>query len=393
MAPKLFMASAILTLVFASGVAAQVLRDPYVSSGVGSYRFYKDVENLSIKVPTVVEVSFAEDLIERPLFAVFDRTEGIFEPSFFKQETLLNETPVSISPTSSGLYQNRMLDKDIRTYADFPLPNDRQGEVQLTLTSVTPIISSSLMLLLDNNVAMPTSIEIRASVDNQERIVVAKKAMTQSTINFPQTTSDYWKIDMTFSQPLRISELRLIQDNAKRSSTRTLRFLAQPGHAYRIYFDPDKSITIPVREMGNLASAKEVLAVKASQPQNNPNYVIADSDNDDVPDIRDNCISHPNTDQLDVNGNGRGDVCDDFDQDGRINSQDNCPNHPNLDQKDRDSDGSGDVCDKEESRVTERYPWIPWVGIGFAALVLATLFILTARAKGLPKGGEGSQQE
>lgn len=388
MAPKLLMASAILALVFASGAEAQGLRDPHVSSGFSSYRFYKDVENLSIKVPAVVEVSFAEDFIERPLFGVFDRTEGIFEPSFFKQETLLNETLVSISPTSSGFYQDRMLDKDIRTYADFPLPNDKQGEIQLTLTSVTPIISSSLMLLLDNNVAMPTSIEIRASVDNQERIVVAKKSMTQSTINFPQTTSDYWKIDMTFSQPLRISELRLIQDNAKKSSTRTLRFLAQPDHAYRIYFDPDKSTTIPTREMGNLASAKEVLVVKTSQPQNNPSYVVADSDNDDVPDIRDNCISHSNTDQLDLNGNGRGDVCDDFDQDGRINSQDNCPNHPNLDQKDRDSDGSGDVCDKEESRVTERYPWIPWVGIGFAALVLGLLFALMARAKGLPKVDE-----
>ena len=114
--------------------------------------------------------------------------------------------------------------------------------------------------------------------------------------------------------------------------------------------------------------------------QNNPNYIIADTDNDGVPDISDNCVSLPNSDQLDVNNNLRGDSCDDFDQDGLINAKDNCPNNPNRDQKDTDSDGGGDVCDKEESRITEQHAWIPWVGMGFAALVLVTLLALTVRS-------------
>jgi len=113
-------------------------------------------------------------------------------------------------------------------------------------------------------------------------------------------------------------------------------------------------------------------------------------DSDGVPDIRDNCVSVSNSDQQDINNNGRGDACDDFDQDGIINSKDNCPDNPNRDQRDTDSDGVGDVCDKEESRITERYPWIPWVGIGFAAVVLIVLLVLTARATP-PTNQEDSQ--
>ena len=111
----------------------------------------------------------------------------------------------------------------------------------------------------------------------------------------------------------------------------------------------------------------------------------ADTDNDGVPDIEDNCTSFFNSDQADVNGNSRGDVCDDFDQDGLLNVADNCPDNPNWDQRDTDGDGIGDTCDGEESRLTEQHPWVPWVGIGFAALVLISLFVMTARSSSSQK--------
>jgi len=123
-------------------------------------------------------------------------------------------------------------------------------------------------------------------------------------------------------------------------------------------------------------------------PQANPRYVAADIDEDGVPDRLDNCVSVSNADQADVNGNGRGDSCDDFDRDGRINSLDNCPNQPNARQADVDSDGIGDVCDEEESRLTERYTWVPWVGIGFAIVVLIVLFTVTARHTMKSRGQE-----
>lgn len=366
---------------------AQGLQQNSISSVINAYRFYKDIDNISISVPTVVEIPFAADFIERFDFAVLDKTINSFEPHFFKQETLVNEVPVSVTTNPNAGSASRMIDKDTRTYADFPLPENAQGQVQITLTSANPITSSILTILLDNNVALPTSVEIRAFVDGQNRIVVANRRMDQQTIRFPQTTSNRWQITFSYGQPLRISELRLNQDNAAKSNTRAIRFLAQAGHSYRIYFDPDRSAKAPVGEAGNLVSAQDVLVIPAVSTQNNPNYLIADIDNDGVPDIRDNCVSISNPDQQDINNNGRGDVCDDFDQDGLINSKDNCPDNPNRDQRDTDSDGIGDICDKEESRITERYPWIPWVGIGFAAVVLIVLLVLTARATYKTKRG------
>lgn len=380
MKSKILILSIFLTFGFVIIASAQGLQQNSISSVISAYRFYKDIDSISINVPTVVEIPFATDFIERFDFAVLDKTTNSFEPHYFKQETLVNEIPVSVStiPNTGGV--NRMVDKDTRTYADFLLPENTQGQVQITLSSPSPITSSILTILLDNNVALPTSVEIRAFVDGQNRIVVANRRMDQQTIRFPQTTSNRWQITFSYGQPLRISELRLNQDNATKSSTRAIRFLAQPNHSYRIYFDPDRSAKAPVGEAGNLASAQDVLVAQASPSQNNPNYVIADTDSDGVPNVRDNCVSISNSDQQDVNNNGRGDVCDDFDQDGIINSKDNCPDNPNRDQRDTDSDGIGDVCDKQESRITEQYPWIPWVGIGFAAVVLIVLLALTARA-------------
>ena len=74
-----------------------------------------------------------------------------------------------------------------------------------------------------------------------------------------------------------------------------------------------------------------------------------DSDGDGIVDESDNCPSVSNTDQLDTDGDGVGDVCDpDDDGDGIIDTKDNCPLTANPDQLDTDSDGEGDVCDTDD---------------------------------------------
>lgn len=370
-----------LTFSLAVTVNAQDSQQNSATSIISAYRSYKDIDTPQINVPTVVEVSFASDFIERLDFVVFDNVTSSFEPYFFREETLINEVPVSVSAIPGTASASMMLDKNIRTYADFLLPESTQGQAQITLSSTKPITASSFTALLDNNVALPNSVEVRAFVGGQNRIVVASRRMEQQTVHFPQTTSNKWQITFTYGQPLRISELRLNQDSVEKSSARVVRFLAQQGHSYRIYFDPDRAMSVAVGEAGNLASAQDVLKISTTLPQNNSEYVIADVDNDGIPDVSDNCVSLSNSDQQDVNNNGRGDVCDDFDQDGVINHRDNCPDNPNRDQRDEDSDGVGDVCDGEESRITEQYPWIPWVGMGFAAVILIALFVLTVRAK------------
>ena len=70
----------------------------------------------------------------------------------------------------------------------------------------------------------------------------------------------------------------------------------------------------------------------------------------------DNCDFAPNPDQMDIDGNGIGDVCDaappppfpelkDLDGDGFLDIDDNCPGISNPDQMDADGNGVGDACD------------------------------------------------
>ncbi|MGB5821286.1 MAG: thrombospondin type 3 repeat-containing protein [Saonia sp.] len=73
-----------------------------------------------------------------------------------------------------------------------------------------------------------------------------------------------------------------------------------------------------------------------------------DDDDDGILDVNDNCPLLANTDQLDTNNDGEGNICDtDDDDDGVLDFDDNCPLIPNPDQADGDGDGIGDVCDDD----------------------------------------------
>ena len=161
-----------------------------------------------------------------------------------------------------------------------------------------------------------------------------------------------------------------------------MRFLAVPKGEYRIYFNPDRqSNIIGVSESGDLQNDKDILKVSLGKRENNPLYTKADTDGDGVVDELDNCVNVKNPEQIDIDGNKKGDKCDDFDKDGVINDKDNCPNHPNYKQIDTDGDNIGDVCDGEESRITEKFPWLPLAGMGIVALVVAVLFVITLKKK------------
>ncbi len=74
----------------------------------------------------------------------------------------------------------------------------------------------------------------------------------------------------------------------------------------------------------------------------------SDTDGDGVADTVDNCPQDPNTDQLDNDMDGAGDVCDaDDDNDGTPDSQDAFPFDPAED-TDTDGDGIGDHADSDD---------------------------------------------
>ena len=66
----------------------------------------------------------------------------------------------------------------------------------------------------------------------------------------------------------------------------------------------------------------------AIELQSTPALATDDTDNDGVPDVIDNSPLVSNPDQIDLDGDGEGDVSDDFDHDGVWNPFDTCPDTP-----------------------------------------------------------------
>lgn len=370
----------LIILGFSGTALALVATQNIVLVDSSAFRQYKDIIPPSLIVPTVVEVPFVERFANTFDFLVLDTETNAPVPYLVVKKAKTNQPSISLIVGDSGILGNSMIDGDTDTFHEFSLPENGRGAVSLVLKGENPLTLSGLTLLLDNYVALPTSIEVRALISGQEMIILASTKMQNNSVVFPKTTAKEWKISLTHGQLLRIKELVLKDDDIRIENSQALRFLAQPGREYRIFFDADRAVHLETGESGNLSHDKDTRILQSVLPQSNIKYVLADTDGDGIPDINDNCVSVANSNQVDLDTNGRGDSCDDFDRDTIINSIDNCPNNPNNNQADTDADGAGDACDAEESRITEKYSWLPWAGMGFAGLVLVILLTTTMRS-------------
>lgn len=376
--------------VSAGEVWADELKDV---AGVSSFQKVIEVPNVKVWVPTVVAVPIPSPVSSGERYYVLDTQTETYVGSYVDREAVVTKAPVSVETTPFVYNAAAMVDEDRDTYAEFALPETGEGMVEIIVKTVEPIITSQLRLRLSPHVALPRTIEIKAYDERtgQMQLVVATKSMTDTVINFPEVRSNNFKITFKYSQLLRIAEFELVQEGTLSGYQNAVRFLAQPNRAYNIYYEADQRVSVVATETGDLVSDREVMTLPSYPVVSNRYYVPADVDGDGVRDTFDNCVNTANADQVDIDRNGRGDVCDDFDRDGLRNDSDNCVNQPNRDQLDTDHDGIGDACDTEESRFTERNPWVPWIGMGAAALVLLVLFALVARKPEI-EGGEKREE-
>jgi hypothetical protein len=343
------------------------------------------VISTNIIVPTVVELSVDSYGNDDRLLMVWSNTTQSRVPHYYKIDRQQVLVPITVSNEAENLIA--LTDKNDVTFVNFPLLNGEETVTQLMIEAETSVRASGVQVALASNVIAPKSVKVTAlnrelPLDSQigsQVLYTGQLLSTDGRIKFPATTADVWLVEFTHFQPLRLTEVSLVQESRPITESRTLRFLAQPNESYTLYSGASQPQTIG-RSGAALANAQLVVMGTLATKKQNPFYVESDQDNDGVIDRLDNCPFHPNPDQADIDGNGVGDVCDDWDLDGIINLLDNCPNIPNRDQRDTDGDGVGDACDDEESRLTEKYPWISWLGLFMAVMAIGSMFWLVQMA-------------
>ncbi len=364
-----------------------VYAQPFVDTS--AYRTYSSSVVPNVMVPTVVEVPLSQSRAESGEYLVLDVSTNTPIPSYFRET--FTSAPVSVSAQANGYPTSRLTDGNRFDGERFEVTSPGWNVVTIELSFPIPVTASRLALTLGRNVSYPSHVMVSVIDDsNSEQIVYNIAPFNDTSLSFIQTTARNWRISFTYVQPLQINEITLLQDSVEMFADRGLRFLAQPGGSYQIYRDADRSVSIAYGVQGDLVSDTGVVRIAPVSWMKNSLFVPVDSDSDRVPDTRDNCVTTANTNQDDIDQNGKGDACEDYDRDGYPSTSDNCPNIPNY-QQDTDGDGIGDECDAEESRFTERLPWVPWVGMGIAGFVLLGLFIFVAmdmRKKGdIQNGG------
>lgn len=379
-----FLVLGLLVPLLGGTASALVMVDPpFIPStdpdSLTSYKEVRQIEPQDIEVPTPVKVPLNNDELGTMRFALYNNNTNQLNPYHF--ESVVKYTyniTVETEPPVTNI--SNVSDENYSTYAEFPLATDGTGKVTLYISSEQPIDTSRLILSLDNNVALPTSIEIQALVGDVYKTVLAKTPMRYGGMAFPRTTSDSWVVTLEYSQLLRITEFSFNPTSNSGVVQKNIIFLMLPEQSYTLYSNSVGYSSSNIREAGNLSAAQDYIMLPYTKPSPNSLYTEPDTDSDGIPDSLDNCQWVKNSDQLDINKNDTGDACEDFDLDYVLNSQDNCPDVPNKDQRDNDGDGLGDACDSFESRLTEQYPWLPWTGIGFALAVLIIMFYLTAKS-------------
>jgi hypothetical protein len=367
----------LLSFTLSSGVALA-----QVESTLEPEAAYKNTTTIpanSFTIPTVVEIPFEGTNLNQNSFLVIETNTYSYVPHLWRDLKTVIKTPIQIYESSRLLpYLN---DSNQNTSEDFAIPSSGQGAVELVLTNPqTSFTSSEIRFDFGRNVTLPRMVAVYAAQSNgAETVVLATTTFPSSRVTFPTVTSNSLRVVIGYTQPLRINEVTVIEEEEDIVTTQGLRLLVQPGRLYEVLSNPDRSVTVTKSEGGNLRINQGVVLLATPTITDNPRYQPSDRDQDGIIDTLDNCPDASNGDQLDTNNNRIGDACEDFDRDTIINSLDNCPDQPNQDQADEDSDNIGDVCDQEESRLTEKYAWVLWAVMGLVGVILAGLFTVVIR--------------
>lgn len=351
--------------------------EPEIKNDITIFRTVYQPEVPQLTKPTVVSITF--DSEQKHDIAIMESDNNWPQP-WLKTQFYTEEMTVTDHSALDG-EPAYLIDNLYETSAEFNLDEDK-GEAFVELESEAPITSTSLRLYLDNQVDLPEKVIVKAFVDDTWKTVLAEKEedLNSTFVTFPETTAQKWRVEFKHTQPLRLWGMLFSEQRDDELKKIEYRWLARPEVTYNIYTEAATVPDLDLAEAGELKSKKiKPVPLQLGESAANPVFVEPDTDEDGVIDVKDNCVNLKNPEQVDIDKNGKGDACEDFDGDGILNAKDNCPQHPNQLQLDEDGDGIGDICDKQESRLTENLPWLPWVAMGIAAMLIGMIVMQTVK--------------
>lgn len=364
---------------------------------ISVYQTVSRIETPEFEIPTVVRVDVMADTLAyqdwKKLLLVEESTQTI-QPIQVQSNTL---SQVITRIEDGQEIQDESLQPENNSGFLFPFDKENEENTYTIQVSYTqPIMTEQLDLNFDTNVVSPFELTLSyEDIETKEDIVLFNRKRISSNLTpILYTSASEFTLVFYYDQPIQLNSISLAR-SIQNTISRSVYFLARPGETYALYSEPAGTVRdYREPEEGNyLSKANSAVPVTLLPDESNPDYIPPDEDNDGVINTEDNCIDVPNPDQEDLNRNGKGDACDDFDTDGVINARDNCIDVPNSRQIDTDGDGVGDKCDTEESRILERYVFLPWIGVAFGlSAVFLLLFLTLRKERQKNKTGNKNQQ-
>lgn len=280
-----------------------------------------------------------------------DRIQPYFTRSIYELNninTIVQESSATATPSSN------LVDKDLRTSTRFDFDKS-VGYSFITLKLDYAISTTNLSFYLDSNVQNPEEIAIQAKDSKQSatfQTVISRRENASTSISFPETFADTFKIEFFHRQPLRIQEIEIGKPTEK-ILTNQIIWLGRPNEKYVIFTDAQKPSYIQTEEVGDLFNIEDTIIITTLEKSSaNPNFKEIDIDQDGIVDRIDNCPYIKNSDQKDSDKNGKGDICEDKDGDSILDGIDNCPQFANRNQIDLDTNSVGDICeDKDNDKI------------------------------------------
>jgi hypothetical protein len=350
------------------------------SSKIKNFESYVNLQNIDIKTPSQIEVYIDSLKLKSNYVGVYDNStkQFVYNKVF---EYRVNPTRITeMTDIINKVQLHNLFDNRADTFSNFYLNNNQNNQVGIKVVYAKPLRTSSVVIGLDKNVVLPDYVTISSKIGSKMVVLVNRYRPTSNLVSFPETEAQEWQLEVGYSQPLRITEI-YFNDSKLAVDKKGINFIALPDHIYTIYANPENSFNpYSGNETPNIYNSISAIKINNSllELSNNPEFVESDTDGDTVPNSKDNCPNVSNTDQVDINSNKTGDICEDYDKDNTLNYIDNCPDVPNYNQKDTDGDKIGDLCDPDESRLTEKYPFIVWGALLFASLIFIVLLYSVA---------------